>query len=252
MSILKMKVPFVIGYCLLILVTAAPQDQVLKELEADLQQAFKLGGDLHQEKKDVGFTGLTAGQKQDLVDYHNTARSEVSPTASNMLKMSWSDELAEVAQNYAERCIWSHNPSRSSAPSFSYVGENLFLTSGSYNGEGVVRSWVSEVKNYNYFTLGCNGVCGHYTQVVWHDSEYVGCGAVSCNSVSGLNWSNSIIVVCNYGKGGNYRGRQPYTQGRSCSACPSGKVCENRLCANPGDTGSNGSNSDSSGSSTCN
>ncbi|XP_033755144.1 peptidase inhibitor 16-like [Pecten maximus] len=249
-----MRVTFVIGIFLFAMVTALPQDKVLKELEEDLQQAFKVGGELHLDKKNAGFSGLSAGQKQDMVDFHNKARSEVSPSASNMLKMSWSDELADVAQNYAERCVWSHNPSRSAAPSFSYVGENLFLTSGSYKGEGVVNSWVKEVNNYNYFTLGCTSVCGHYTQVVWHDSEFVGCGAAQCNSVYGLSsgWSNAIIVVCNYGKGGNYRGRQPYTQGRSCSACPSGKVCQNRLCANPGDTGSSSGANGSSGSSTCN
>ncbi|XP_060081874.1 peptidase inhibitor 16-like [Ylistrum balloti] len=247
-----MKIKLLISCILVVIVTAAPQDNVLKQLEEDLQQAFKVGGELHLNKKNAGFQGLTAGQKQDLVNFHNQARTEVSPTASNMLKMSWSDELAAVAQNYAERCVWSHNPSRSEAPSFSYVGENLFLTSGTYNGEGVVNSWVSEVKNYNYATLGCTSVCGHYTQVVWHDSEFVGCGAAQCGSIFGLSsgWADSIIVVCNYGKGGNYRGRQPYTQGRSCSACPSGKVCQNRLCANPGDTGTSGSNN-GSGSPTC-
>ncbi|OWF37955.1 peptidase inhibitor 16-like [Mizuhopecten yessoensis] len=249
-----MRVTIVIGWCLVAMVAAAPQDTVLKELEEDLQRAFKLGGELHLDKKNAGFSGLSEGQKQDLVDYHNKARSEVSPRAANMLKMSWSNELATVAQSYAERCVWSHNAARSDAPSFSYVGENLFLTSGTYNGEGVVDSWVSEVKNYNYATLGCTSVCGHYTQVVWHDSEFVGCGAARCNSVSGLSsgWTNSVIVVCNYGKGGNYRGATPYTQGKSCSSCPSGKVCQNRLCANPGDNGNFEPSNDSSGSSTCN
>jgi len=41
---------------------------------------------------------------------------------------TWSEELARVAQNYADMCIWSHNSGRSSqASSFYYVGENIYV-----------------------------------------------------------------------------------------------------------------------------
>ncbi|XP_061181190.1 GLIPR1-like protein 1 [Saccostrea echinata] len=85
-----------------------------------------------------------------------------------------------------------------------------------------VNWWYAEVSKYNYNANSCSGVCGHYTQVVWANSEYLGCAKQRC--------SNFYIYVCNYGPGGNISGRRPYSQGRRCSRCPSGYRCYNRLC----------------------
>ncbi len=82
----------------------------------------------------------------------------------------WNTELAQVAQNYAELCIFGHNSDRSiQSPSFSYIGENIAITTASGNYTNLVRNWYDEVQNYNYATNQCNGVCGHYTQV----SKYI-------------------------------------------------------------------------------
>ncbi len=76
-------------------------------------------------------------------------------------------ELARVAQEYADRCIWSHNPDRSDqAPSFDYVGENLYITTAAGEDyQAAVQSWYDEEKDYDYDTGDCSAVCGHYTQV---------------------------------------------------------------------------------------
>ena len=79
----------------------------------------------------------------------------------------WNDELATIAQNYANRCIWAHNPSRISK-TFSYVGENIYTTTGIVSDyRSVVQSWYNEVANYHYSSNTCDPgkVCGHYTQV---------------------------------------------------------------------------------------
>ena len=84
-----------------------------------------------------------------------------------MLKV-WSNELAQVAQNYAKRCVFSHNDDRTSQQAtFSYVGENLAAGSGAANYVGFVQSWYNEEKDFNYGSNSCNTnrVCGHYTQV---------------------------------------------------------------------------------------
>lgn len=49
----------------------------------------------------------------------------------------------------------------------SYVGENLFITTGKADMTFVVDYWYSEVENYNIDTLTCDAgkICGHYTQV---------------------------------------------------------------------------------------
>ncbi|XP_069113964.1 peptidase inhibitor 16-like [Argopecten irradians] len=225
-----MQISLFLVCVLLAAASSAPDGIVLRELEKELEESFQLGGELLVDRKSTDKNGLTEAEKDDILGYHNDVRSNVEPSASNMLKMKWSDELATIAQDYADKCIWGHNGERSSGSSFWYVGENIFLSSY-YNGKYTVDRWASEESDYTYSSNSCSGVCGHYTQVAWASSEYLGCGAKKCSSLEGLSWSNAVIVVCNYGNGGNFRGYRPYNEGTSCSQCPSGTTCENGLCA---------------------
>lgn len=180
---------------------------------------------------------LNITQKQLLLDLHNQARSSASPTATNMERMEWNNELAQVAQAYSERCMFEHNPSRASqAPSFSNVGENLAISSGlGDNYEGLFILWHNERSDYTYSTNQCaiGAVCGHYTQIVWASSDNVGCGATRCATVTGFGGRNALLLVCNYGPAGNYVGQHPYIAGGSCSACPNLKqICSDNLCSN--------------------
>lgn len=123
----------------------------------------------------------------------------------------WDAALAATAQGWADQCVdlaapfglIDHNADRSDGHPW-YVGENVYGTGGSASGVDAVALWAAEVQNYDYDTNTCSGVCGHYTQIVWAATEFVGCGISSC---PGLNFGNS--VVCNYGPGGNTGGR-PY------------------------------------------
>ena len=79
----------------------------------------------------------------------------------------WSDELAQVAQDYAEVCVFDHNSDRvSQQEEFSYVGENLAAGSGDADYAQFVKNWYAEVEDYNYNSNTCDDVCGHYTQVI--------------------------------------------------------------------------------------
>lgn len=80
---------------------------------------------------------------------------------------SWNDELASVAQQYAEKCVFDHNPLRTDQQgTFRYVGENLAVnTRQAQNYTREVESWYSEVAYYDYVENKCTDVCGHYTQV---------------------------------------------------------------------------------------
>ena len=92
-------------------------------------------------------------------------------------KQQWSDELAMVAQNYADKCVFAHNSQRADqAPSFVTVGENLFVTqSQNVNYTAFVQAWHSEVKKYDYVSNTCSTVCGHYKQVYTHPPCCFGC-----------------------------------------------------------------------------
>lgn len=149
----------------------------------------------------------------DFVCAHNAAREAAQPEPSPPLPpMTWDPALAQIAQDYAETCTWTHNEHRSSTYP-GYVGENLYITTWpDSTPETAVMSWADEAQYYDYATDTCQSgeVCGHYTQVVWRDSIKVGCARVFCSSVANIGWTDADLYVCNYAPGGNYQGERPY------------------------------------------
>ena len=80
----------------------------------------------------------------------------------------WNDDLARVAQNYAEKCVFAHNLDRTSQQSsFTCIGENIAAETGAANYTQLVQLWDDESMNYIYSTMSCTPgkQCGHYTQV---------------------------------------------------------------------------------------
>jgi hypothetical protein len=150
-----------------------------------------MGGDVEP----ATMNGMTAA--------HNMARANVNPSASTPIPpLTWSSEVAAVAQAYAENCVFKHS-------SNSY-GENLYATTGGGSPQDVVGSWVSEVSDYNYGSNSCSGVCGHYTQVVWANTLRLGCGTAQCTKNSPFGGGSWEIWVCNYDPPGNWSGQKPY------------------------------------------
>ena len=49
-------------------------------------------------------------------------------------------------------------------------------------------------------------VCGHYTQIVWKNTERIGCG----KATSRQNGLFTVYWVCQYDPSGNYVGQKPY------------------------------------------
>ncbi|XP_067913296.1 peptidase inhibitor 16-like [Heterodontus francisci] len=168
---------------------------------------------------------LSEADKKDLVDAHNKYRSEVHD-ATNMLKMNWDKELGEIAVKYAQECIWGHNKDRGR------TGENLYAVTGTLNLTEAVKKWYLEVADYKYETMDCTAqkLCGHYTQLVWANSDKVGCGSHFCDELQGLDYKNLSILVCNYLPPGNIIGENPYKKGIPCSECTDGTKCIDKLC----------------------
>uniref|UniRef100_A0A8C8S0R0 Peptidase inhibitor 16 n=1 Tax=Pelusios castaneus TaxID=367368 RepID=A0A8C8S0R0_9SAUR len=164
--------------------------------------------------------------KRLIVELHNHYRSQVSPSASDMLKMSWAPDLEAFAKSYAEKCIWGHNKERGRR------GENLFAITDEMDVEVAMEQWYHEHAHYNLTTSKCavGQMCGHYTQVVWANSERVGCGVQFCKTLHGVEEQDLYLLVCNYDPPGNVRGRKPYKEGPPCSKCPEGYACRNSLC----------------------
>ncbi|XP_036312928.1 GLIPR1-like protein 1 [Pipistrellus kuhlii] len=169
---------------------------------------------------------------EDCVEAHNEMRRTVQPPAANMKYMTWDEGLAKTAKSWADQCKFEHNkcPVNHCHPTFPYVGENIWLGRlNKFKPAKAIRFWYNERAFYTYASQLCTKVCGHYTQVVWADSHKVGCAMSICPK---LGYSDSLIFVCNYGPAGNYLGKQPYTEGASCSTCGKEDTCENSLCRN--------------------
>ncbi|XP_051147229.1 pathogenesis-related leaf protein 4-like [Andrographis paniculata] len=135
---------------------------------------------------------------QDFLDAHNAARRNVG-----VGPMTWDVNVANFARNYVNSrlgdCNMVHSPNR---PGY---GENLAKGSGAFTGRAAVNLWVSEKQYYNYGSNSCapGRVCGHYTQVVWRNSNRLGCARARCAN----GW---WFVSCNYAPAGNWAGQRPY------------------------------------------
>ncbi|KAL3842073.1 hypothetical protein ACJMK2_020138 [Sinanodonta woodiana] len=166
-------------------------------------------------------SGVQANEIEVIVDEHNRVRREVS--ATNMLKMSWDDEVAFVAQRWAENCQIAHdlNYNRYVYGRFS-VGQNLAWGNFKMTWSQAIKLWADEKA---YYTYGSNvgagdKEIGHYTQMVWAQSVKIGCGYANC--------AGTHYYVCNYAPGGSLDNLNPYIMGATCADCPS--KCSNRLC----------------------
>jgi len=154
---------------------------------------------------------LDSRQQSEMVEAHNQYRSEVGVSS----KVTWSAKLGEMAQAYANRLKNDRgcNPTHSQTNG---VGENLYWASAVRYSTGktelqqitakqVADAWGSEKSDYHYPSNSCadGKVCGHYTQMVWENTDEIGCAKAVCAD-------NSQIWVCNYYPAGNYVGKKPY------------------------------------------
>jgi pathogenesis-related protein 1 len=153
---------------------------------------------------------LTVHQQQQIVDAHNQYRKQV-----HVNRLEWSNELASVAQQWVLRLRNEHQCNMVHS-NISGMGENLFWASAVRPSKGttysqnitpieVVDTWGDEKENYHHEDNSCERgqVCGHYTQLVWHNTIKVGCAMTACSDHSQI-WS------CNYSPPGNFLGEKPY------------------------------------------
>ncbi|XP_046819084.1 venom allergen 5-like isoform X3 [Vespa crabro] len=118
---------------------------------------------------------ISCEEKQIILDEHNRLRQLVAlgqihgqPGAANMMEMLWDDELADVAQKWADSCAETHDNYRN-VRRFA-VGQNIARTwttrpPGPYDSEPnwrrQISGWFNEVQHYH---TGYSKTTGHYTQ----------------------------------------------------------------------------------------
>ena len=110
-------------------------------------------------------------------------------------------ELCSIAENYAKTLATKLQCLQHSKNTYKgqELGENLYGCYGmEATGLEVSKHWYDEIKKYNFNGDWQSG-CGHFTQMVWKETEEVGFG----------KWKDKgghIYVVANYFPAGNYLG----------------------------------------------
>ncbi|KAL1202897.1 Pathogenesis-related protein PR-1 [Cardamine amara subsp. amara] len=140
----------------------------------------------------------TGSFERQFLDPHNAARD-----ALGLSPLVWDSKIASYATWWANQRRYDCSLTHSTGP----YGENLFWGSGSdWTSTFAVESWTEEAKSYNHMTNSCegDGMCGHYTQIVWRDTKRLGCARVVCENGAG------VFITCNYDPPGNYVGEMPY------------------------------------------
>ncbi|KAH6919955.1 hypothetical protein HPB50_029057 [Hyalomma asiaticum] len=190
---------------------------------------------------DRRLTGLSEQVKQQALQVHNHYRSQVAkgqlqyyPSATNMYELEWDDEMAAVAQAFAEQCDYSDHdrPEARTTSRFQSVGQSYGWAIDARRqtdteGKTWVDDWFAEYVHYNpnavasFDTGTSRGVVTHFTQVIWAETRYIGCGFSNFQHGNG----HARIFVCNYAPAGNRGGKAIYLSGPTCSACPPGTTC---------------------------
>jgi len=123
--------------------------------------------------------------KNQLLERHNYYREKLA-----IAPLEWSDELAVVAQSWANHLAKSCDLVHSSND----YGENIYWTSASASPNEVVDLWASEEEDFNHKKRTYTSGTGHYSQIIWRATTHVG----------------GEIWVCNYDPAGNVIGRPAY------------------------------------------
>lgn len=154
--------------------------------------------------------GLSTSDLETLLARHNFWRRAfhapdlVADSVLSAKAQAWADHLATQSRD-------SHNPNRSAEGMDGNTGENIYSCAGTGrepftpNHQVPVDKWGSEVKDWDANNSAPKGaaVTGHFTQVVWKNTQRVGFGFALIQNVN----SYRAVWVCNYHPAGNYHGQ---------------------------------------------
>ena len=145
--------------------------------------------------KDSSFIRIVLAQ-------HNEYRS-----ALQLPPLIWSAELASDAQAWAKN-LAKIDKGKHDSNVRGREGENIWWgTAGAYSPAEMVDFWGNEKGKFIYgvfpdCTTEPSAVVGHYTQMIWKNTQSVGCALVSNGKMD--------YLVCRYSLPGNIVGEKPY------------------------------------------
>lgn len=135
---------------------------------------------------------------------HNRERAVVG-----VPPLGWNEALAGSAQRWADHLAATGSFGHAPESPADAEGENLWAgTRGHYSIEARVDAWVREKRYFTPGTFPRNSTTGrvedvgHYTQLIWRDTQEVGCAQAS--------GAREDVLVCRYSHAGNYIGQRVF------------------------------------------
>jgi len=192
--------------------------------------------------------GLTDVQKQWLLNAHNELRSNITMgyfkddygllSASGMTRLTWDEELARTAQNWASQCKYEYDEDRGKLlkdGTLSPVWQSVMVHTASskfqmeqHRFESVVGTWFKEVEAFkggDVQDYQFDKKYGHFAQISWAKTSKVGCGWVYFHDEKAKKHRFVSLTVCNYWVKGNTDGEVMYKEGEPCSGCKDKARC---------------------------
>jgi hypothetical protein len=153
----------------------------------------------------IGGTGRLTSLDERLLAAHNRER-----TGAGIPALAWDPVLAAEAASWGRQLAASgefeHAPDRGGEDP---QGENLWAgTPGAYAPEEMVDGWIEEKKHFRPGRFPDNSATGdfadvgHYTQLMWRESDRVGCALAA--------GKDEEVLVCRYRTAGNVVGERPF------------------------------------------
>lgn len=153
----------------------------------------------------IGGTGRLTSLDERVLAAHNRERS-----GAGIPMLDWDPVLAAEARAWGEELAatgeFEHDPDTDGDEP---QGENLWAgTRGAYAPEEMVGGWIEEKKNFrpgrfpDNSRTGDLADVGHYTQLMWRETDRVGCALAE--------GAAEEVLVCRYRTAGNVVGERPF------------------------------------------
>ena len=152
----------------------------------------------------IGGTGRLTSLDSRLLAAHNRERD-----AHGIAPLAWDPALAAEAAAWGEQLAATGEFEHADTGDDDPQGENLWAgTRGAYAPEEMVEGWIEEKKFFrpgrfpDNSTTGDFADVGHYTQLMWRETDRVGCALAE--------GAAEEVLVCRYRTAGNVVGEVPF------------------------------------------
>lgn len=138
-----------------------------------------------------------------MLEQHNSYRKPLG-----LPVLVWSPALAADALTWGKQLLKGNRGQHDPQARALNEGENLWWgTADAFSYAQMVGGWGSEKKDFVYGVFpNCktrgSAVVGHYTQMIWRNTQSVGCALVGNGQTD--------FLVCRYGPPGNIEGQKVY------------------------------------------